>query len=187
MILFLKSIRMGDAKMNEMICLLKSENVQKTIKDVRFFLADLKYEYPEHEKWYDGMVQELESGMNREIIAAYDDRNIIGVAILKKSNLERKICSLRVAKEYQCNGIGTELVKRSFEFLETDKPIITVSQTKKMEFQKLFNYFDFSLERVYHGKYLPSSSEYCYNGILLPESILQQNKKQVWEQKVMGI
>lgn len=56
-----------------------------------------------------------------------------------------------------------------------------------MEFQKLFNYFGFSLEKVYHSKYLSESDEYCYNGILLPESILRQNKVQMMEQKAMDV
>lgn len=156
---------------------MENEYWVKTVEKVRVFLEDLRFEYPEHEKWYNGMVQELKNKKNRDMVIAYDNKKIIGVSILKKEDAEKKICSIRVAKEYQKIGIGTELVKRSLDILETDKPIITVSQSKKEEFKKIFEFFGFSLETIYNGKYLPCSKEYCYNGILLPEKILKKDKE----------
>lgn len=166
-----------------MTYLVQSEDMEEIFEDVRIFLADSVYYYPRHNEWYKGVVQELRDGTEREMIIVYDSKTIAGVSILKKSQIEKKICSLRVAKEYRGKGIGTSLFKKSLEFLETDKPILTVSQGKKEEFQKIFNYFGFSLEQTYYGKYMPTLNEYCYNGILLPEDILQGNKFGVSQKK----
>lgn len=164
--------------MKKMTYLLQNESIETVLEDVRIFLADLRYEYPRHDEWYRAVAQELRCGMNRKIMIAYDNQNIAGVAILKKGQKEKKICSLRVARMYQGNGIGTSLFKKSLEYLETDKPLLTVSQLKKKEFERIFAFFGFSLEKVYDGKYKPNLCEYCYNGILPQESILRQNE--IW-------
>lgn len=163
-------------KMKKTTYLVQSENQERVLEDVRIFLADSIYDYPRHDEWYRGIMREFSEGFDREMIVAYDGKQIAGVSILKRSPMEKKICSLRVAKEYRGNGLGTALFKRSLDYLETDKPILTVSQNKRDEFQKIFKYFGFSLERVYPGKYRAGLNEYCYNGILLPENILKQKE-----------
>lgn len=156
-----------------MTYMVQNENMEKIFEEVRIFLADSIYTYPRHDEWYRGITQELKEGTNREMIVAYDGKRIVGVSILKRSQMEKKICSLRVAKGYRGNGLGTILFKKSLDYLETDKPVLTVSQNNKNEFQKIFDYFGFSLEQIYLGKYRSGLNEYCYNGILLPESILK--------------
>lgn len=156
------------------IYLKQNEDIESVFENVGIFLADSVYDYPRHIEWYDGVMQEIQTGCNRKMFIVYDNKTIIGVSIIKKNQLEKKICSLRVAKEYRGNGIGTSLFKKSLEYLETDKPILTVSENKKEEFQGIFDYFGFSLEQIYHDKYMRNRDEYCYNGILLPEDILLQ-------------
>lgn len=156
--------------------LIQNENREKVFEEIGIFLADSINDYPRHNEWYRGIIREFKAGFDREIIVAYDGKEIAGVSILKKSQLEKKICSLRVAKEYRGNGLGRALFQKSLDYLETDKPILTVSQNKENEFKKIFKYFGFSLEQIYPGKYRPDLSEYCYNGILLPETILKQKQ-----------
>lgn len=166
-------------KMKKTTYLVQNENTEKAFEEVRIFLADSIHDYPRHDEWYRGIVREIKEGLDRDIIIAYSGKEIAGVSVLKKSQLEKKICSLRVAKEYQGNGLGRALFRKSLDYLETDKPILTVSQNKKDEFQKIFKYFGFSLEQIYPGKYRPDLNEYCYNGILLPETILKRNENQL--------
>lgn len=172
-------------KMKKTTYLVQNENKEKALEEVRIFLANSIYDYPRHDEWYRGIMREIREGFDREMIVAYNGQRIAGVSILKRSQVEKKICSLRVAKEYRGNGIGTALFKRSMDYLETDKPILTVSQNKKDEFKKIFEYFGFSLEQVYPGKYRQGINEYCYNGILLPEKILKQKGNRLEIKKCM--
>ena len=80
---------------------------------------------------------------------------------------------LRVAKEYQGQGIGTMLIDKSINFLKNEKPIISVSELKKYEFKRIFEHFGFSLGEVCFAKYTPFTSEYVFNGTLSPETILK--------------
>lgn len=162
--------------MNQILQITQNQNFDKYINKIRFFLLDLVDEYPLHDIWFKEIAKELRSTINKEreilfIISENDE--IVGVSILKKTEYEKKICTLRIADNYQRKGIGTMLVKASCEFLATDKPIITVSQSKHNEFIRLFKHFNFILNTVYYGKYKLGVNEYCYNGILLPESILK--------------
>lgn len=163
--------------MNSVLRITESKEFAKYINKIRLFLADLVFEYPLHDVWFEGVVTELVSNRKRQreiLFITNSDDEIIGVSILKNTNSEKKICTLRVAKKSQGKGIGTLLVNESCKLLGTNKPIITVSQSKHKEFISLFKKFHFNLERIYYGKYNDMSVEYCYNGILLPESILKK-------------
>ena len=146
------------------------------IRKLEKFLSDLVYEYPSHNEWYNKMIISMYTNFDRDIILAVEKCDIIGVAILKKTDIEKKICTLRVDEKYQNLGIGSMLVKKSIEILETERHIITVSSDKCGEFRKLFNYFGFNIETVYYNKYRNNTAEIVYNGILLPESLLITNE-----------
>ncbi len=165
--------------MNKLLQITETDNLEKYINKIRTFLSDLVIEYPLHDQWFSGVVGELRKNTKtREILFILNNSDeIVGVSILKKTKLEKKICTFRVAEKYQRQGIGTMLMKKSLEFLETDKPIITVSGSKHNEFIRLFKRFNFSLNMVYFGKYCDLSFEYCYNGVLSPETILKNQHK----------
>lgn len=163
--------------MKQVLRITTNNDFNKYIKKIQFFLSDLVYEYPLHDIWFAGVVKELKYNKNeREILFIVSDDEIVGVSILKKTKYEKKICTIRVASNFQRKGLGTLLVEKSCEFLETRKPIITVSESKHPQFIKLFKHFNFNLEKKYYGKYCAMSTEYCYNGILLPETILKKEK-----------
>lgn len=163
--------------MNKILRISETECFDKYINKIKLFLSDLVIEYPLHNKWFKGVVKDLkEKRYSREILFATNSMDeIIGVSILKRTNCEKKICTFRVAEKYQRQGIGTLLMLKSLEILETDKPIITVSESKHQEFKKLFQRFNFCLKKVYFGKYRYLTKEYCYNGVLSPETILKQD------------
>lgn len=145
------------------------------IAKLEIFLKDLIFEYPLHDIWYRKMINSMYLYQEREILLAVEKDIIIGTAILKNTASEKKICTLRVDKNYQKRGIGRALIIQSFEILQTERPIITVSSNKYQEFSKIFDYFGFDLEAVYEEKYRYSVDEFVYNGILLPESLIIPN------------
>ncbi len=52
--------------------------------------------------------------------------------------------------------------------LETDRPLLSVSDTSKPKFSRLFAHFGFAQEAVYQSRYLPKVDEFSYNGLLDP-------------------
>lgn len=87
--------------------------------------------------------------------------------------MKKKICTLRVDQNFQKNGIGKALVAKSMEILGTNEPIITVSNRKHNEFDRLLKYFGFKLESIYYEKYKLNTHELVYNGALSPETIIK--------------
>ena len=140
------------------------------------FLCRLGFEYQGFRSWYKGLyTREFELKYNREIIICEDQFRIIGVAILKNDLKEKKICTLRVARECQHQGIGHNLVELSMHQLNTDKPMITLHKSKLNQFEKLLAYYNFVLEQTQKHYYSIFSTELVFNG-LLPEKELLFNK-----------
>lgn len=142
-------------------------------KKVYFFVSQLKEEYPHFDEWFNNLFENpLFLKKDREIICCRYQNDIVGIAILKKTEEERKICTLRVDEKFQRLSIGKSLMELSFEWLENEKPLITVHKTKQHEFEKLFRYFDFRLEDRKWCYYRMFSTELSYNGELPSKSIL---------------
>lgn len=159
--------------MHDILFLSKQAQKDIYINKLTSFLHDLVDEYPEHERWIRGAIRQILSGEEREAILLIDKNCNIGAAAIVKRNLtEKKICTFRVAGPCQRQGYGTLLMSICIDYLQTDKPIITVSDTRIEEYKKLFNYYGFKCEQTYYGKYKPTISEYCFNGVLTPETIL---------------
>ena len=140
------------------------------------FVSRLVWEYPGFKQWYAGLFDnQKQLDYTREIIICEKDFNIAGIAILKNDECEKKICTLRVAKEYQKQGIGSRLMELSFEWLQEDSPMITMHKIKQVEFQPLLDYYGFKLEQKQRNYYNVFSTELVYNGAL-PEKELIFNK-----------
>ena len=136
-------------------------------KNIYNFLFSLNFEYPQFNKWYWSLFDD--SGVvksNRELLICLDDGIVAGVSILKKDDVECKICTLRVSKQYQNLGVGSKLLEKSFEILENEKPLITIHISKFHEFEKIFNRYNFKLEQEISGCYGFFRSELSYNGVL---------------------
>lgn len=140
------------------------------------FLYRLVFEYQGFRSWYQRLyTEEFELKYNREIIICENQFRIVGVAIIKKDLQEKKICTLRVAREYQHQGIGHNLVEMCMQQLHTDKPMITLHKSKLNQFEKLLSYYNFELEQTQKHYYSIFSTELVFNG-LLPEKELIFNK-----------
>lgn len=148
--------------------------------EIRRFLRPLCLEYPRFMSWYNNLYN-VDGSLKkeREIKLCFYERTIVGLAILKKDNHEKKICTLRVDKRFQRNGIGRNLIKQSIEWLEEEKPLITVRKSKAPQFDKLFTSFGFTLEESKPMYYSLFSAEQVFNGELPEKNKLWINKIEI--------
>lgn len=149
------------------------------------FLIYLVIEYPSFIDWYKKLFTingNLEN--EREILICERNNEIAGIAILKKTKEEQKICTLRVKDKYQRNGIGKLLMEYSFEWLENDKPLITLHKSKQNQFATLFKYYDFKLEQKSWSYYNIFSTELAYNGVLPQKTFLLLDMGKILEEYI---
>lgn len=122
--------------------------------------------YPEYEKWfYEKQIKESVIG-KRNIIFITKEDEIIGISSVKKTNEEKKICTLYVKDEYRNKGIGSILLEESFKYLETEKPLITFCDSMISIYTEFINKYNWELQEILEDYYENGKSEYCYNGKL---------------------
>lgn len=135
-------------------------------------LVDLKESYPRFDEWFHNTVypELTEYPEQREIIiviSALGKKKILtGIAILKKTATERKICTIRIHENFRGQGIGTMLFEECFKFLETRLPIITISENREADFAKHIQKFGFIKTQSLKDLYKPGCVEFIYNGEL---------------------
>ena len=142
------------------------------ILSVYRFVKILNIEYPDFDNWFYSLFENAyQLKKEREIIICIIEQEIAGLAIIKNTADERKICTLRVGKKYQHNGIGRHLMEMCFELLGNEKPMITMHKSKYPQFSPLLNYYGFDLEQKYRHYYSIFSTELVFNGELPKKKI----------------
>ena len=101
-----------------------------------------------------------------EVIFIMDGNNIVGLAILKKSPDENKICTFMVCEEYRKKGYSKLLLEKSFEYLGTTMPLITIPFFRLDEFMSIIKSYNWSDDEI-SDKYL--SKEVIFN---IPKKIV---------------
>lgn len=143
------------------------------------FLGRLIFEYQGFRSWYQGLFGEVyELHQNREIFICEDQLHIAGIAIIKNDFEEKKICTLRVAEQYQHQGIGHNLVEICLTQLDTEKPMITLHKNKLNQFENILRYYNFDLVQTQRHYYSIFSTELVFNGVL-PQKKFIFNKIQL--------
>lgn len=138
--------------------------------------------YPTFRYWLQSKVFTGLHDGTRDILFVFNTESpfrLLGVAILKNTNDEKKISSFRVYPEYQRSGIGEILMKRCFDVLEDDKPMITVPRDMSLplsDANNCYSAFDkfmkrkfpdnFVLKQKLPNYYRVGFTEYVYNGFL---------------------
>lgn len=143
------------------------------------YLRDLTDSYPQFKHWFYNIVIpgiELKNGEREIIIVLSEIENegitrtiLTGIAILKRTDKEKKICTFRVHEKYRNQGIGTVLFEKCFEYLGTKKPIISISIDRKEMFDSHIESFNFNETQILKDYYKQGSVEYVYNGYLTDE------------------
>lgn len=156
---------------NELSCEEKKLCKQKSY----IFLQDLNKEYPAFRRWFECLFMFPDClASDREILFCVKGNHLAGIAILKRTWEEQKICTLRVDQRFQRMSAGRTLMKMSFEWLENDKPLITVHKSKLREFDRLFQYYGFVLEDRKWCYYKPFQTELAFNGELPRKSVFPE-------------
>lgn len=120
--------------------------------------------YPGFRFWFFGkVVPELKS-KQRHIIVARRDGLLGGVAVCKRSDIERKLCTLWVRPNLRERGLASELARDAFEWLDTDRPLFTVPEEHFADFSGLVGTWGFQPSTVYQGLYRTGRAEHVFNG-----------------------
>ncbi len=145
---------------------------------VAWLTRDILKSYDSHWEWLqDKFFPNLKNGTRGYSFAVdYDNtqsittkRGIIpvhtlaGCALLKNEPEEKKLCCLFVDPNYRGQKIASKLIEDSFELLNTNKPLMTVSQQNLGMLQKLIDRYGFELTSVKESVYKPGIKEYYYN------------------------
>lgn len=141
-------------------------NFSKATNEI-YLLTDYNHEqYPEYWKWYyNKSIPRVINGTG-EIIFYLDGFAIVGLSILKK-DIEDKICTFMINEEYRKKGYGKALLENSFDYLGTDKPLITIPTKRLDEFQKIITAYDWK-ESIRTDQYF--SEEVIFNQ---PKSLIK--------------
>lgn len=132
------------------------------------FIKEKKLLYPKFEEWFNKiLIENLNFPNKREIFFCINKEklliNICGIMILKNYKEEKKICTLYVLKNFRNKKIGSQMIKKSFEYLGTNKPFITIPEEEYLNFKPLLNKFNFIETKRIKSYYRKDKIEYFYN------------------------
>lgn len=120
--------------------------------------------YPDFEDWFFGkVVPGMRSG-ERCVMTSVIDSVLAGVAICKRTETERKLCTFWVSPHVRGRGVAAELAGEAFDWLGTAKPLFTVPEERYAEFGGLLRSWSFSKPVRYGELYRPNRLEYVFNG-----------------------
>ncbi len=152
----------------------KTNEFTSIINEIYLMTEHLNLTYPNYKEWFfDKQVKGCYTP-NRNIIFIKNNNHIIGVSCLKKEENERKICTLFVDNNYRMKNIGNILLEKSFEFLETTKPLITFTEDKLPMFLKIIEKYDWQLTNIVESKYNNELKELYFNGQLTKKNYKQE-------------
>lgn len=149
---------------------MSNKNFSKAVNEI-YLLTDYNHkQYQEYLKWYYSKnIPRILNG-NGDIIFYLDGLSVAGLAILKKDIEESKICTLMINEDYRKRGYSKELLESSFDYLGTDKPLITIPSNRLEEFSKIIQFYDWK-ESIRTDKYL--SEEIIFNA---PKKLMKEYK-----------
>jgi hypothetical protein len=133
--------------------------------DVFSKLAPLEATYPAFRSWFFSTVVPAHSD-ERAVFVAKNHNCILGIGIAKRSQTERKLCTLWTAPAARNKGVALAIAQQAFEWLETSHPLFTVPEERLSEFRQLLNRWQFKQVTAIVGYYRPTKTEYVFNGQL---------------------
>lgn len=124
-----------------------------SIKDELFkIFLKLDLKYSNFSEWFDKIYNECDLGITtlveRNIVIFIQENSVAAIMILKKTNEEKKVCTLVVLPDFRNKGLSYKLFQYSFDILGTNKPHFTVSDSVLPSFEKIIKKFDFKIRCV---------------------------------------
>ncbi|QCB53936.1 GNAT family N-acetyltransferase [Sphingopyxis sp. PAMC25046] len=131
-------------------------------------LAHLEASYPGFGAWYWSKVVPGLDNATRQILHVGDVENPAAIAIVKRDNIEAKICTLWVSETCRGKGVGGELMAEAIDWIGHAHPLFTVPAERYEEFRPLMARFRFEETMRIPSLYRSGVVEHVYNGQLLP-------------------
>jgi hypothetical protein len=132
-------------------------------KEILAALRPLSPDYPGIENWFlTKVIPGIDQG-TRKIIRIERDNQLAALGIAKKEEGELKICTVRVMPRFTGRGLGLNVFDALLGWLETNRPHLTVSESRHSSFERILHHYGFKLTSVIRGLYLPGEVEYLYN------------------------
>lgn len=127
-------------------------------------VAPINETYAGHNKWLrEKFFPGLKDGSRKIIIAQDETGYLAGAALLKDTEEEKKICCLFVRETCRGNGIATRLMQESLTALNTDKPLLTVSDKNYPQLKRLLELYGTKFSYRKRGAYKADDTEYYFN------------------------
>lgn len=139
-----------------------SYDCQVSLLQISHFLSDISALYPNFNNWLQYKFYQPSYENQRKIIIAHNGTALLGVALLKKSYDENKICTLYTSPFYQGRGIGSQLVDLSLQYFDSSDVLITVAQEKRIELAPILKSKGFVCTASIKGMYRPETMEHFF-------------------------
>jgi ribosomal protein S18 acetylase RimI-like enzyme len=127
------------------------------------FLLHLSGDYPGIEQWFIQKVISGESAGTRNIFRIKRDNRLVALGIAKQEAGEKKICTVRVHPSYCGRGLGVRVFDHLLSWLQTSRPVLTVSERNRPQFQRLFDHYGFVITSITPNRYREGVAELGYN------------------------
>lgn len=151
--------------MNYKIQTIKDDDLNKELyNDIAELTSPANETYPERSKWlFEKFFPGVANGSRKIIIATDKNQTLAGVALLKNTKEEKKICCLYIRKDCRGHGLAGSLIQESFKILGTNTPSLSVTDKNYEQFSKLLKLHAFKFSYKKKGAYSPNDTEYYFN------------------------
>lgn len=130
------------------------------------YLPEINYNYSEdflrsYPMFFTWLELKVKDNKGKEILFLRDKQISVGFSIVKYS--EKKICSFYILPYFRNKHYSSLLMEECFKELNTNFPLITVSELVKDDFINLFSKYRFNLITELDNLYRENSVEYIFN------------------------
>ena len=116
---------------------MKNKNFSRAANEIYLLTDYNKLQYPEYYKWYyQTNIPRILDGEG-EAIFYLDGFQIVGLSMLKRTEDESKICTFLIDEEYRKKGYSKMILEDSYDYLGTERPLITIPEKRLDEFSKI--------------------------------------------------
>lgn len=126
-------------------------------------LSSVSPNYPGFEAWLNfTFLKNIPTG-ERKILVSHSEGFLTGLALLKDSEIEKKICTFFVLPDFRGSGVGSELMRQSLRYFGDTQVDITVSETRIHELRGLLNTSGFDLVAERSDVYVLGKKEFYFS------------------------
>jgi predicted GNAT family N-acyltransferase len=126
-------------------------------------ISHLSSIYPDFDRWYWSKVVPEAAYGTRHIDTVVRDGALVAVAISKKNEIERKLCTIWVDPAARGAGHGPRLIGRACAWLGTETPYATVSEEHIEELRPIIERMGWRETGQVMSLYRPGRTEFLFN------------------------